>query len=86
MVNNKGTVDFVAKHVTKGTRLLVSGELRTRKFTDKDGNDRWMTEVMVPPFTGSVLIQSKWKDKDDSGSSGGGNSSADDFDDDDIPF
>jgi len=42
--------DHVAKlapYLTKGTRILVEGSLRTSKWTDKDNNDRETKEINV---------------------------------------
>ena len=38
---------LVAPHVTKGKTVLVRGTLRTRKWTDSEGSDRWTTEIVV---------------------------------------
>src|SRR5215213_4829031 len=35
------------KHVTKGRLVYVEGRLETRSFTDKDGKDRDVTEVIA---------------------------------------
>src|SRR5215210_1140214 len=35
------------KHVTKGRLVYVEGRLESRSFTDKDGNDRAVTEVIA---------------------------------------
>ena len=40
-----GTAEVVEKYVSKGTRLYVEGRLRTEKWQDRDGNDRYTTEV-----------------------------------------
>ena len=37
----------VGKHVTKGRLIYVEGRLESRSFTDKDGNDREVTEVIA---------------------------------------
>lgn len=42
-----GKADFVEKYVHKGGNLYVSGKLRTRKWTDKDNNTRYTTEVLA---------------------------------------
>jgi single-strand DNA-binding protein len=34
------------QYLTKGSQVLVEGKLQTKKFTDKDGNDRSITEVL----------------------------------------
>ena len=39
--------DIVAKYVKKGMRLYIEGSLRTRKWTDRDNNDRYTTEIVV---------------------------------------
>ena len=37
--------DIVEKMVKKGSQLYVEGKITTRKWTDKDGNDRFTTEI-----------------------------------------
>lgn len=37
--------DIVEKFVKKGSQLYVEGKITTRKWTDKDGNDRYSTEI-----------------------------------------
>ncbi len=37
--------DIVEKFVKKGCQLYVEGKITTRKWTDKDGNDRFTTEI-----------------------------------------
>ena len=47
-------VDSVEKHLKKGMKVFVTGALRTRKWQDQSGNDRYTTEIVVRPFNGSV--------------------------------
>lgn len=42
--------EIFAQYVKKGHRVYVEGELRTRKWTDKNNIDRWTTEVRVRDF------------------------------------
>ncbi len=37
----------VGEHVKKGSRLYVEGRLQTRKWQDKDGADRYTTEIVA---------------------------------------
>ena len=37
--------DIVEKFVKKGSQVYVEGKITTRKWTDKDGNDRFSTEI-----------------------------------------
>ena len=43
--------EFIAQYFTKGSRMLVNGELRNRSYTDKDGNKRNTFEVRVSDVT-----------------------------------
>tara|TARA_R110000822_G_scaffold113041_1_gene244110 strand:- start:712 stop:1170 length:459 start_codon:yes stop_codon:yes gene_type:complete len=45
---------FIAKYVHKGNKVYVEGKLETRKWIDKDGNDKYTTEVIVSGI-GSTL-------------------------------
>jgi single-strand DNA-binding protein len=42
--------DICHQYVTKGTKLYVEGKLQTRKWTDRDGIDRYTTEIVVGPY------------------------------------
>lgn len=41
------TAEFVAKYFGKGRMIGVEGELQTRSFEDKNGNKRFVMEVVV---------------------------------------
>lgn len=41
------TAENIDKFCGKGDRLYVEGRIQTRKWTDKDGNDRYSTEVVA---------------------------------------
>ena len=41
------TAENVAKFLSKGRQVYVEGRLRTNKWQDRDGNDRWTTEVIA---------------------------------------
>lgn len=49
-------VDLVEKYVNKGDKLYIEGQLETRKWTDKDGIDRYSTEVVLRPFTSKIIL------------------------------
>lgn len=40
------TAENVARYCRKGKQLYVEGRIQTRKWQDRDGNDRWSTEVV----------------------------------------
>jgi len=39
--------EVVDKYLKKGSAVYVEGRLRTRKWTDKDGNDKYITEIVA---------------------------------------
>lgn len=39
--------EIVGQYVKKGSQLYVEGQLQTRKWTDKDGVDRYTTEIVA---------------------------------------
>lgn len=43
----RSTAEFLAKYFTKGSAVCVCGTLQSRKYTDKDGNNRTAYEVVV---------------------------------------
>ena len=43
----RATADVVEKFVHKGTQLYVEGKLRTRNYTDQQGNKKYVTEIMA---------------------------------------
>lgn len=51
----RATADFIGKYFQKGSLIAVDGSLQTRKFTDKQGNNRTAYEVIVDQvsFAGS---------------------------------
>lgn len=38
--------EVVEKYISKGSRIYLEGKLQTRKWQDKDGNDRYTTEIV----------------------------------------
>lgn len=38
--------EFAKNYLTKGRTVFVEGRLQTRKWQDRDGRDRWSTEVI----------------------------------------
>ena len=43
----RGLADVVDRYVRKGSQLYIEGRLRTREWTDKDGNKRYSTEILA---------------------------------------
>lgn len=39
--------DLAQNHLSKGSKVAISGKLQVRKYQDKDGNNRYASEVVV---------------------------------------
>ena len=48
--------EVAAEYLRKGSQAYVEGELRTNKWQDRDGNDRYTTEVVVSGFDGKLVL------------------------------
>ena len=55
-IMSDGLVNVVEKYVSKGSKLYLEGKLQTRKWTDRDGNEKFTTEVVIQGFGGSLVM------------------------------
>ena len=85
VIFNDRIAEIVEKYVKKGSKLYIEGQLQTRKWTDQQGVDRYVTEVVLSKFKGELSLL-------DSRGFGGEQTTSDEPDvesqilDDDIPF
>ena len=56
VVFGDGLVDIVEKYVKKGSKIYIEGEIQTRKWQDKDGNDRYTTEVILQGYNSNLTL------------------------------
>ena len=47
----QGTGDFVERYVTKGSQLFVQGRMRSRSYTNRDGVEKYVWEVIANTVT-----------------------------------
>ncbi len=47
----KRLAEIVGEYVKKGSQIYVEGKLTTRKWQDKEGKDRYTTEIIVHELT-----------------------------------
>lgn len=55
-VFNKGLVAVCENYLKKGSKVYIEGQLETRKWQDKNGNDRYTTEVVLRPFRSELKM------------------------------
>ena len=91
VVFNEGLVNIIQQYVKKGSNVFLEGQLQTRKWEDKDGIEKYTTEVVLQGFnsTFKMLDNRNTGSVDNNFSQDSSISDSSDFDseiDDDIPF
>jgi len=95
VIFNENLAKVAENYLKKGSKVYIEGQLQTRKWTDKDGNEKYTTEVVLQRYRGELtMLDSKGEgggsfsgdspakvESGEGGASGGGG----DFDD-EIPF
>lgn len=88
VVRNK-QAETLEKYIKKGDEIYVEGKIKNRKWTDKEGVDRYSTEIHVDSFT---FLSGKSSPNNTSSTveakpqSSSGNGYSDDGEVDDLPF
>ena len=62
------------QYLRKGSKVYLEGQLETRKWQDQSGNDRYSTEVVLRPYTSTMVML----DGRGGGGEGGGGGYVDD--------
>ena len=87
--------EIVGEYLRKGSQVYVEGRIQTRKWQDKDGNDRYTTEIVASEMqmlgggrgggSSNNFDQSPPSYEENKTAAAPGKDSSEDFDD-DIPF
>jgi single-strand DNA-binding protein len=56
VIFNKNLAEIAEKYLRKGAKVYVEGQLQTRKWTDKDGAEKYSTEVVLQNFRGELTM------------------------------
>ena len=56
VINGEGLVGVVERYLKKGSKVYIEGSLRTRKWQDRDGNDKYTTEVVIAGMGGTLTM------------------------------
>jgi len=57
------------QYLRKGSKVYIEGQLQTRKWQDKNGQDRYTTEIVIQNFNGALTLLDG---RNEGGSGGGG--------------
>ena len=50
VIYQEGIVRFVKQYIKKGDKVYIEGSLQTRKWQDKNDNDRYTTEIILQGY------------------------------------
>jgi len=82
---NEALGKIAQQYLKKGSKVYLEGQIQTREFTDKDGNQRKTTEIVLPKFGGALELLGEKGGGSKSEASAPARSLSDDLDD-SIPF
>jgi single-strand DNA-binding protein len=80
MVAWRTTAEFISKYFAKGSAIGIEGSIQTRKYKDKDGNNRTAFEVIVNQ---AHFMESRKSESNESANTNGFTNIPDDVD---LPF
>ncbi|WP_375707698.1 single-stranded DNA-binding protein [Bartonella sp. AA1HLJMS] len=63
VVFNPHLAKIALQYLNKGSKVYVEGKLQTRKWQDKNGHDRYTTEIILPQFKGALYLLDVKKDQ-----------------------
>lgn len=70
VIFNENLAKVVEQYTRKGSQIYVEGSLQTRKYDDNQGITRYVTEVVLQNFNGTITLLDSKRDGD--GGGGGG--------------
>ena len=72
VIFNEGLCRIAEQYLKKGSKVYLEGQLQTRKWQDKEGNDKYSTEVVLQGFNSQLTMLDR---------AGGGGGASEDSDD-----
>lgn len=56
VIFNEGLCKVAEQYLKKGSKVYIEGSLQTRKWQDKDGQDRYSTEIVLQGFNSTLTM------------------------------
>lgn len=56
VIFNPGIVKVVKDYVKKGSKIYLEGTLQTRKWSNKEGAEQYVTEIVIQAFNGTLKL------------------------------
>ena len=73
VIFNENLAKVAEQYLKKGAKVYLEGQLQTRKYTDKDGVEKYSTEVVLQQYRGELTMLDGRSGGGDSAGFGGGN-------------
>ena len=90
VIFNENLAKVAEQYLRKGAKVYLEGSLQTRKWTDKDGAEKYSTEVVLQNFNGTLVMLDSRGGGGEGGARGGASEAPASFQrdemDDEIPF
>jgi single-strand DNA-binding protein len=90
VIFNENLAKVAEQYLRKGSKVYLEGQLSTRKYTDKDGVEKYSTEIVLNRFRGELVMLDARGEGGPRAISDGGDAPAASFArsemDDEIPF
>ncbi len=83
VIFNQALAGVAEQYLKKGSKVYIEGQLQTRKYTDRDNNERTVTEVVLSQFRGEIVLLGDKQSRNDDAAPA---TRAADIISDDIPF
>ena len=64
VIFNEGLAKVAEQYLKKGSTVYIEGQLQTRKWTDKDGVEKYSTEVILQNYRGELVMLGGKRDND----------------------
>lgn len=55
-ITTDGLVNVAESYLRKGSKVFIEGQLRTRKWQDQSGNDRYSTEIVLQGYDAKLIM------------------------------
>src|SRR5471030_453263 len=56
VIFSEGLCKIVEQYLKKGSKIYIEGQLQTRKYNDKDGVEKYSTEVVLQNFNSTLTM------------------------------
>jgi single-strand DNA-binding protein len=56
VIFNEGLAKVAEAYLKKGSSVYIEGQLQTRKWTDKDGVEKYSTEIVLQQYRGELVL------------------------------